>query len=302
MSALGNTPLQTELFFVEKQVVLDDVELGVLSTGEPYLTGRGLARMCGIDHAVLHRLSSSWGDEQLKPRGKSIKQLLNEAKYVRPELFVKAKHNNVEIQAYPEAVCLAILEYYAFVVSEPRQQAINAFRYLARRQFREFVYEAVGYQPSKLDNWKQFHDRVSITYDSVPVGYFSMFKEIADMIVTIGQEGIYIDDSFVPDISVGMGWGKHWTDNNLQSKFGDRVKYEHHYPEYFPQAMSNPQQPWCYPEDSLGEFRKWFRDVYVGKDKMKKYLTKKVKDKELPDEFATKAIAAYERLLLPNKN
>ena len=41
--------------------------------------------------------------------------------------------------------------------------------------------------------------------------------------------------------------------------YGERVKFDHNYPSYFPQSASNPQEAWCYPEAALGEFRCWFR-------------------------------------------
>ena len=57
------------------------------------------------------------------------------------------------------------------------------------------------------------------------------------------------DSSFVPDGSVGGVWANHWRDNDFNFKFGARMKWEHNYPDYFPQAKSNPQAAWCYPEN-----------------------------------------------------
>jgi hypothetical protein len=76
----------------------------------------------------------------------------------------------------------------------------------------------------------------------------------------------------------------------LTEKFGERTKYLHNYPDYFPQAQSNPQEPWCYPEAALGEFRRWFRETYIGDGKFTKYLTSKVQSRELPASFAQLAI------------
>src|SRR4051794_37914033 len=87
---------------------------------------------------------------------------------------------------------------------------------------------------------------------------------MSDMIVTLGQNGLFIDEKFVPDISVGLSWGKFWAAENLDAKYGARRKYEHEYPNYFPQALSNPQDCWCYPEMALGEFRNWMRNRYIG--------------------------------------
>lgn len=113
------------------------------------------------------------------------------------------------------------------------------------------------------------------------------------MVVHLGENGLHIDSSFVPDISVGLIWSNHWTINEFDNAYGTRIKFDHNYPQYFPQAKSNPQLAWCYPEGALGEFRRWFRDGYIGNGKFANYLTNAVKKKELPQSFAQRAIAAY---------
>jgi hypothetical protein len=198
--------------------------------------------------------------------------------------------------AWPDTVCLAILEYYAFDAQQgDREQARKNYRLLAGKALHDFIYTQVGYDPSHQlsEHWRVFHDRVSLTHGSVPVGYFCIFKEIADMVVHLGQNGVQIDASFIPDISVGLIWSKHWSENELDNTYGTRIKFDHNYPQYFPQAKSNPQLAWCYPEGALGEFRRWFRDGYVGNGKFANYLTNAVKKKELPPSFAQRAIAAY---------
>ena len=67
----------------------------------------------------------------------------------------------------------------------------------------------------------------------------------------------------------------------------------YNYPDYFPQAESNPQEPWCYPEMALGEFRRWIREKYIGEGKFEHYLSDKIKQNVLPASFAQIAIAAY---------
>ena len=137
------------------------------------------------------------------------------------------------------------------------------------------------------------HHRVSLVYNKVPHGYFSVFKEIADLIVTLGQSGLHIDHTFVPDISVGSAWSKHWQANNFDETYEKRTKFEHNYPDYFPQSISNPQEPWCYPEAALGEFRRWFRAIYIGEGKFSRYLLNQSKVKALPASFAQIALEAY---------
>jgi hypothetical protein len=53
---------------VEKEV--DGVGMGVLNDGTPFLNMRGLARMCGVDPAVIVRITNSWDDGVAKPREK----------------------------------------------------------------------------------------------------------------------------------------------------------------------------------------------------------------------------------------
>ena len=48
----------------------------------------------------------------------------------------------------------------------------------------------------------QIVDRVSPSYHTVPDVYFSNFKEIADIFVTMIRGGANLGPSFVPDISV----------------------------------------------------------------------------------------------------
>jgi len=169
------------------------------------------------------------------------------------------------------------------------------FRLLAGKALRDFIYTQVGYDPENHvpTQWKQFHDRMSLVYNAVPAGYFGVFKEIADMVVHLGQSGIHIDSTFVPDGSVGIHWAKHWKTAELENVYSPRIKYEHNYPDYFPQALSNPQESNCYPESALGEFRRWFREVYIGAGKFEAYLTTKVKAKALPISVAQLAISSY---------
>jgi hypothetical protein len=134
---------------------------------------------------------------------------------------------------------------------------------------------------------------MSASGQTVPVPYFGGFKEIADMIVTLGQAGLQIDSSFIPDISVGKAWSTFWDENNFDLQYGDRVKWDHNYPEYFKQALSNPQPAWCYPEMAFGEFRRWLRENYIQGGRFATYINGKIKQKQLPASFAQLVISAY---------
>lgn len=295
LPVLGPPPTQGVLFHVEKQVEYRGIEMGVLENGTPYLTESGLARMCGADRKVINRLASNWQDEKSKPRGKKIVKLLKSFNYDENFLFVPSEYNGSRINAYTEPVCMAILEYYAFVADDKKEQAIVAYRLLARQTFRDLIYTATGYTPNReaLDSWKHFHDRIDITLDAVPLGYFSVFREIASIIVPMIRSGIIISDKVVPDISVGKAWSKFWTDNNLAEHFGERTRFNHEYPDYYPQAKSNPQPSYAYPDAALGYFRQWLRINYLTV-KFPKYLLSSAKQGKIPTETALKAIGAFQ--------
>jgi hypothetical protein len=245
---------------------------------------------------VIQDLTADWADSVPKARVSAVRDILSSRglSFARPCEAIKK--GGATVYAYADAVCLAVLEYYAFEAGgNTKDRAMTNFRKLAGQALREFIYVSVGYDPNTNVPTvrRQFHDRVSLVHDSVPKGYFGVFLEISQMIVTLGQAGLHIDDSFVPDISVGQCWAKHWSAKNFDWHFGERLKFEHNYPEYFPQSSSNPQDVWCYPEAALGEFRRWFRESYIGEGKFEKYLLGKVAEKKLPVSFAQLAIAAY---------
>ena len=284
---------QHELFHVEKQIEHDGVEMGVLADGTPYLSESGIARMCGIDRAGLNRMAANWRLEKRKKRGAAIQKILRKSGYAKDSLFLKCENLGVPINAYPEKVCLALLEYYAFEVATPRSEAVNAFRVFARSAFKDFIYKAVGYTPeqSTLESWRHFHDRVSLIDDAVPDGYFCVFREIASLIVPMIKNGLSLNEKVIPDISVGSAWSKYWTANELE-KAGDRIKFSNFYPHYYPQAKSNPQSVYAYPDAVLPTFRSWLKKVYIPEN-LPKYLSRQSKKGSITPQTATAVIESF---------
>lgn len=279
---------------IEKQIEIDGIGMGVLSDGTAFLNGRGLARLCGIDSSRISEMAADWAASTL-PLTTKVKAILDTRGMTLDHPYIEIKQRSGSFHAYPDFLCLAVLEYYAFDAPTTRDEAQKNYRLLAGKALHDFIYTQVGYDPNNYvpEVWRQFHDRVSLTYNSVPAGYFGVFKEIADMIVTLGQAGLQLDSTFVPDISVGQHWGRYWDAQNFDEKYGERVKWDHNYPEYFTQAMSNPQPAWCYPEIALGEFRRWLRENYIQGGKFATYINSKIQQKALPASFAQLVITAY---------
>ena len=105
--------------------------------------------------------------------------------------------------------------------------------------------------------------------------FFSIFKELAEFVFFLIQQGMQIDEHTVPDLSVGKLWGTFWKEINGDEKFGPRTKHPHNFPDYFSQSVSNPVDAWVYPDAALGEFRLWLRTVYLPEN-FPNYLRNKV--------------------------
>jgi hypothetical protein len=277
ITALVGQHSQQNLFPIT-EIEVDGIQMGILSDGTPYLTLRGLARLCGIDHAPLFRLTSNWQEEKSKPRGIKIAELLAAQGQRLDELYLTTRGKTGETHAYTDSVCMAILEYYAFEATQvSNETAVRNYRTLARYSFREFIYNRCGYDPDKHipDSWKNFHERILLN-DQIPFGYFSIFREIADLVVHMIQKGCPLDDHTVPDVSVGIAWANFWTQNNFDETYSPRLKHPHYYPDWFPQSKANPVDVWVYPARALGEFRIWLYEHYIP-SKFPKYLEGKVK-------------------------
>lgn len=276
---------------------INGIEMGILQDGTPFLTLRGLATMCGIDHAPLLRLANNWGEEVARPRGQKILSLLQSQGHDGDLLYIRVLGSYGEsINAFSDAVCMAILEYYAFEAGRyATEKAKHSFRALVRKSFRDFIYQQCGYDPANAvpAQWQPFHDRASLLYNSVPDGYFGIFHAISDLFIALGRSGIHTDQSFLPDISVGKQWSTHWQKISGDDLYGVRIRYEHDYPSSYSQSLSNPQEPWAYPDASLPEFKRWFREDYVKGGKLAGYLSGQAAKKTLPAPFINSALAAF---------
>lgn len=275
---------------------VDGVEMGVLSDGTAYLSGRGLGRVCGVDNSSIFKESKAW---EAGDRTSRLALALTRMGIARPKLFIPTTKAGVAVNAYPEDVCMAFLEYYAFEARLIVPVAVKNYRVLARAGMRFFIYKATGYDPAAraLAHWKKFHDRLLL--NPVPPGHFSVFREMSALVVEAIQGGLVVDEHTVPDVSIELLWSKHWGAEDLDVHYGPRRKHPHEYPEYFPQARANETiEAWIYPLSALGEFRLWIERTYLP-EKFPKYLESKVKKGTLPAAAATHILERLHVLDLP---
>ena len=251
---------------IEVQKDINGIEMGVLDNGIPYLTQRGLAGVTGVARSLIQTITKEWEEHYQddvigKDRISYFKQYLFQKGFNETTLHIETVQNGTIHYAYPDVVCMAFLEYYAFESKSDNATALENYRNFAAFGLRRFIYEALDYTPS--DKWKYHHDRVSLLKDSAPFGHFTIFQEITGLVVDLITADLTVNHKTVPDISVGIAWGKYWTDNSLETQFGPRILYEHNYPNYYPQSLSNPQNPNAYPDAALPLFRQWFKQVYL---------------------------------------
>jgi hypothetical protein len=260
-------PIQLPLDLgIEVERVVGGVEMGVLQNGIPFLTQTGLAGISGAARSTVFEITQEWAESYLSPqsqrgRMKFFREYLAKNRYEEPQLYIEIVKNGKPYYAYPDVVCMAFLEYFAFEAQKTNGTALTNYRNFARFGFQEFVYRALDYKPD--DKWRLFNARVSILQDKVPAGYFSVFKESSGVAVDLINAGMTVNQHTIPDGSVGGTWGPYWTKNRLALKYGERVSYSHYYPPEYPQSASNPQAAWAYPNEAWPAFQLWLRTVYL---------------------------------------
>lgn len=264
---------------------VDDLEMGVTEEGEAYLTARGLARLCGVAPSSVITQGRQWLDGRREGR---LARLLQERGVSTPSLYTLLPNGN---HAYPDTVCMVFLEYYALEAKPSSEQALMAFRKLAHAGLRLFIFSALGWDPSKRvpELWRKFHDRLML--NTTPRGYFSVFSEMSHLVITAIQAGLEVDERTIPDISVGRTWSSRWTKDRLAEVYGERAKWPHTYPDYFPQSEADVEA-WVYPVASLPAFREWLQTEYIG-EKLSQYLKRKVTQKQLPPSVAELILEAF---------
>lgn len=254
---------------------VDGIEMGVLPDGTPYLTARALAHIAGQTPGVVNKLVNEWAEERHKPRGRIIADLLVAQGFAGEALGMRVYVQGAPVLVIPDAACMAILEYYAFEANtRSRFIAQQSYRLLARQSLQRFIYHRVGYDPDTqiTRTWKHLHDRMVLNPE--PPGYFGLLREIADLLIAAVQSGLALGPHTLPDVSVGILWGRHWIDNDLDSVYGDRSKHPHRFPDSFPQLEE--VESWVYPIAALGEFRSWMRTHYLPHN-FPRYLAHKVR-------------------------
>ena len=271
---------------IEKHAEIDGVGMGVLKDGTAFLTGRGLARLVGVENLHIRTISREWNEQKPKPRIAAIKRILAKRGIQAPSAHIETTDGSRTIHAFPDAVSLAVLEYYAFDAASPRETARDNFRILAGKALQDLIYSQVGYDPTGMnpEPLRKWHERVELNHQSAPKGYFGIFNEVHTVIYEMIMAGAPVGENVVPDISIGKLWAHYWAENGLGERYGQRSKFPHRYPDDHPQSKSNPQTANCYPLEALGEYRRWLQEEYIEGGRLAGYL--KGKQSDIPPSVA----------------
>lgn len=232
------------------------IGMGVLPDGQAFLTGPSLARLCGVADDDFP------GDRPVVPfaRGDEL------------------------LQVHADEVCLAVLQSHA----AGSERARHNHRLLAGDGLRELVLVQTAYDPNHrlALRWKQFHEQASRSYDAMQPGRFGVFKEMADLVIALGQAGVQLSSTVVPDVSVGLAWSARWKGSNLEAVYGPRSRHPHDDAELFGHAIAQVPEPWRYPATALDEFRRWLYNVFIGPSRFQRFGGMSARDKALPVSFS----------------
>lgn len=286
---------QMELFVCASGKV-NGIEMGVLSDGNVYLSGRSLSELCGVKNSSLSEATTEWSSPVLKTR---LAKWLVQQGFSRDSLYTKTSIPGVAgnvVYAYQEDICRLVLAYYATEVGTAEAKK-NLLTFL-QAGLRAFVYSALKFDPARATEiaWQNFRDRLQLSNE--PPGYFSILKEGASLVLAAIQAGLQVDHRTIPDIAIGRAWSAHWKAQGLAEKHGPAGAHDHNYPPYYPQAASNPQEVRVYPVQALGDFRIWMQEIFIPTH-LPKYLKGQITKGALTERAAQALLAATSPKALP---
>ncbi|MGD1860970.1 MAG: hypothetical protein ACFB0E_13480 [Leptolyngbyaceae cyanobacterium] len=244
------------------------IEVGVFPDGTPFMSGRELARACGISNSTLvgwGEVSPQVGDRY---RAGKLAGLLATYQYQGDRLFVRLPNGaqfggRANVSAYPYQVCLAFLDYYAFEAD--KTAARDSLRLLSEQQLPQFICEAVSGVTSSAPPISPSPQKTAMTSaakrpqrNGVPVGYFSV-EQIESS--TVGRSLPVTPFASLPlplVINIAKAWSRYWTVQQLGKVYGDRLPLP---------SKSTPtwSQPWqyAYPKAAWQSFQHWFSGEYL---------------------------------------
>lgn len=127
--------------------------MGVLSDGEPYLSTKMLAKVCGVSRQVIIDISKEWVgfvESDFKPKnGSRTDKILARAGHSMNPPYREVGHKNSTHNCWSIDSIIAVLQYYAFDTAKPTDEAKIFAGGLMRHGLVEFIYKAADYTPEE---------------------------------------------------------------------------------------------------------------------------------------------------------
>lgn len=259
------------------------IEVGILRDGTPFLSGRGLARACGISNSTL----VGWGEITPKVgdrhRAGKMANLLATYGYRGDRFFFKIPDGSIfegkaNVSAYPYQVCMAFLDYYAFEAN--KEEARNSLRILSEKQLPQFILEAIDHPSPEANKPKstRSYPRLKKTLplekrplrNGVPISYFTVAQRMSDKTERSHQPDPMFDTTVQ---NIQRAWNRYWDVHKLWEQYGDRFEFPSQEFSYFPQAKT-----YVYPNLALSAFQQWLNLKYIP-ERFPSYLQRKIKQR-----------------------
>jgi hypothetical protein len=262
--------------------------VGILQDGTPFLSGRGLARACGISNSTL----VGWGEmtPQLgaSHRAGKMASLLATYGYGGDRFFFKIPdgtkfEGKANVSAYPYKVCMAFLDYYAFEAN--KEEARNSLRILSEKQLPQFILAAVNgtttatVQPMKPNPRPAARVRESSPFETrplregIPIGYFTISQLCSEAQMRSLQAALQLDAFILTPDHIDKAWNHYWDIHKLWEQHGERFPL--HDKETSPAWRT---QSYIYPLSALDEFKQWLNWEFIP-DRFPSYLQRKMKQR-----------------------
>lgn len=250
------------------------IAVGILPDGTPFMSGRELARACGISNSTL----VGWGEASPqvgeRHRAGKLANLLATYRYQGDRLFIPIPDGTkfggrANVSAYPYQVCLAFLDYYAFEAN--KEEARNSLRLLSEKQLPQSICAVVDEPAStavtqesiepKFDPFRRRPLR-----QGIPIGYFSM-----EQIFTPEQLRSLLPAELHTALlaNIDKAWNRYWNIQQLSQQYGDRFP--------IPQPRLNnwaQLRQYVYPSAALEAFKSWLTLHYIP-ERYPSYLQRK---------------------------
>ncbi|MCS6814151.1 MAG: hypothetical protein NZ772_11405, partial [Cyanobacteria bacterium] len=125
---------------VMQSVEVGGIEMGFLTDGTLFLTGRSLAKICGVSNSTIVEWTNDNPGKGNRTRDRKLAEILTRRGFEGDRLFIRARYKRRWITAFPDVVCMAFLEYYAcHAEGRCTPEAKTNYRVLSRRSLRELL-------------------------------------------------------------------------------------------------------------------------------------------------------------------